>query len=136
MATPTFTITRGAAYLLEAALQRPDAFTTTSATVRAARAWDKIRKLNPCKDSTFNFEKGVLRPEGVSDADFQKTQLAFSDAFDKWQEEEITVELTEKLRVACVSGINWAVKNRDKLWPRNNNHVLSLLVAFGLEDEE
>lgn len=137
--TTTLTLTRGAVYLIEGLLQTPTPFKTTVLTHRAAKLWGKLRKLNKCEATVdgemTNLEKAYAKG-GRSDEEFARYRLARDDAYQTWSDQEITIELTKKEIDTVTTGIEWAIKNREKIWPQNNNHVAAILDVFDVTDEE
>jgi hypothetical protein len=128
-------LTKGAAYLLESIFQRHEPFTTPAATVSAAKAYGYLRKANPAK-RTFDFEKATIRAKDETDIDWTIKQDAHKTDFLAWQSEIVVLEMGDKRRDLCRTAIQWALKNRDKVLPQNNEHVLSLLTGFDITDDE
>lgn len=131
--TPPTKLSRGAWYLLEGICQNPAPFTTPALTVQAAKIWNKVHKANRAKTDEFNFEKRLLRAEGESDAAFAVKADTFTEAFEAWQASDLELVLTKRDRTALEKGIAWALKNRDKVWPQNNEHILAILTEFDIE---
>ena len=129
-------LTRGAAYLLESLFQRHEPFTTPTATVSAAKAYGYMRKVNPATHKGFSFEKTFIRTKDETDIDWAIKQDAHSSAFKEWQAETVVLEMGDKRRDLCRTALYWALKNRDKVLPQNNEHVLSLLTGFEIADDE
>jgi len=133
-ASPTITphkLTRGALYLIEGLLQKTEPFTTPVATRRAARTWLKIHKFNPAKQDDIDFEEQLIRATGDSDIQWAQRQVDRNKLWKAWQESEATINLTAKeVKLLVGTAIKWALKHRDKVWPENNLHVLSILEAF------
>lgn len=129
-------LTKGAAYLLESIFQRHEPFNTPAATVNAAKAYGYLRRSNPPTRGGFNFEKATIRSKDDSDIDWTIKQDAHSTEFKAWQAEIVTLEMGDKRRDLCRTAIQWALKNRDKVLPQNNEHVLSLLTGFEIADDE
>ncbi len=129
-------LTKGAAYLLESIFQRHEPFTTPAATVSAAKAYGYLRKVNPASKDGFSFEKSIIRSKGETDIEWATKQDAHSSSFKEWQSETVVLEMGDKRRDLCRTAINWALKNRDKVLPQNNEHVLSLLTGFEIADDE
>lgn len=130
------TLPRGAWYLLEGVCQTPAPWTTTILTTRAAKMWSKLHRVNPAKVAGCNFEKRVIKQEGESDIAYANRVDGFNDAFEVWQNEELPLDISKKERATLEKGIAWALKNRDKVWPQNNDKILAILTAFSIEDEE
>lgn len=132
----TITLTRGAAYLLEGLLQRPEPFTTPATTVNAAKLWGKLRKENKPEADGFKFEKTTVRSKDDSDIDVATRQVATNEAFAIWQDDSVTLDLSDKQRDTARTAITWGLKNRDKgTLPYNNQHLLSLLEGFALAED-
>lgn len=132
----TIDLTRGAAYLLESVFQRHEPFTTPSATVSAAKAYGYLRKMNPAAKNGFNFEKNIIRTKEETDIEWAIKQDTHSADFKAWQAETVVLEMGDKRRDLCRTALQWALKNRDKVLPQNNEHVLSLLTGFEIADDE
>jgi hypothetical protein len=131
----TVTLPRGAWYLLEGVCQNPTPWTTTVLTTRAARLWSKIHKANPAKnDDGLRFDRPMLRTEGESEFSYQTRAVSFNDAFDSWQQSGLELSISAKERSTLEKGVTWALKNRDKVWPQNNDHILAILTEFDADD--
>jgi hypothetical protein len=130
------TLPRGAWYLLEGVCQTPAPWTTTILTTRAAKLWSKLHRANPAKSGDRNFERRIIKNEGESDIAYANRVDGFNDAFEVWQNESLSLDISKKERTTLEKGIAWALKNRDKVWPANNDKILAILTAFSIEDEE
>lgn len=130
---PPTKLSRGAWYLLEGVCQNPGPFTTPVLTVQAAKVWNKLHKANRAKTVDFNFEKRLPRNDGESDSTFAARADTFTEAFEIWQASDLELVLTKRDRATLEKGIAWALKNRDKVWPQNNEHILAILTEFDIE---
>lgn len=146
----THKLTRGGLYQITQAFKRPEAFTKAGTLRRALRLAKRLRALNPTRgkvgDIEYDFSKGFARLPDETEPQWAQRQLAFNDAWEKWQAEEteITVTMREKHLVEKV--IRWALKDRTSqkaVWPNNTDHHLSILDAFpavtveeGAEEDE
>lgn len=137
--TTSYTLTRGALYLIEGLLQTPTPFNTTVLTHRASKLWSRLRRENKPKAMIegveVNLEKNFTR-DGRSEEEFAKYRLARDEAYLAWQDEQTTIDLTKKEEAVVTTGIAWAIKNRDKVWPVNNQHIAAILDAFQLTEDE
>lgn len=130
--TTTYNLTRGAAYLLEALCQLPDWQKGNRNLDRRVNAlWCKLHKHNPPRTDEFDFEKGVLKRKDEDPTEFAARGQLFKDAFQRWQDEPMTLELTKRHQDALLKGLVWGFNNRDKWAHQNNQHVASILDAFG-----
>lgn len=127
---------RGSWYLLEGVCQNPTPWTTPILTVRAAKVWSKLHKANRAKTDAHNFEKRLIRAEAESESAFSSRAEAFTEAFEDWQNAALSLVLTKHDRTTLEKGIAWALKNRDKVWPQNNEHILAILTEFEVEGAE
>ena len=136
--TPTVSLPRGSWYLLEGICQNPTPWTTTVLTMRAARLWSKLHKANPARVGEYNFEKRLPREDGESEGAFLARAEKSADAYETWQKELLPLSINAKEKTAIEKGISWALKNRDKVWPQNNDYILAILNAFdaGADDED
>lgn len=138
VATPTtaHALTRGAVYLLEGLLQLPTPWSGEKKTRHATKLWSKLRRLNPCEKDKIKFAKSTVRPEGLTDLAWQTEVIRRADLFEVWQDEAFALDLTSRESALLHTGIEWALKNRDKTWPQNNQHIESILDAFDIGDDE
>lgn len=130
-------LTRGGLYQITQAFKRPEAFPKSGTARRALRLAKRLRAENVPKgkiaDVEYDFSKPFSRLPDETDVQWSQRQLAFGDAWDKWQgeETEITLNLREKALVEKL--VRWALKDRTSakaIWPTNNDHILSVLDAF------
>lgn len=130
--TNTYRLTRGALYLLEALCQNPEPWKDSlPLTRRANTLWDKLRKLNPAKKDGHDFEKPALKRKDEDQLDFNQRAQEFQNAFSAWRDEEAELVLSKKHEDALVKGLVWGFKHREKWAHENNQHVASILAAFG-----
>jgi hypothetical protein len=136
--TPTISLPRGSWYLLEGVCQKPAPWTTTVLTTRAAKLWSKLHKANPAISGEYKFEKRIIKQEGESDSAFATRVDASGEAFDAWQRDPLSLPISAKEKATIEKGIAWALKNRDKTWPENNDLILAILTTFdaSADDEE
>ncbi len=137
VATPTtaYKLTRGAVYMLEGLLGVGVAWPGEKNTKRANKLWGKLHRLNPCEKDGIKFAKSSARPEGMTDLQWQTEVVRRNDLFDAWQDEPFALDLTQRETALLHTGIEWAIKNRDKVWPQNNQHIGAILDAFDVGDE-
>lgn len=134
--TTPYKVTRGGAYQIEGILQQTAYTTTPGLTRRAARLRRKLRNANPAKLGEVNFEEAIVRATKMSDIEWAEHQKSRNELFDKWQDEEVTLHLTKKeADFLAHKALKWAFANRDKVFTQNNDHVLSVIEAFELEDD-
>lgn len=135
--TTSFTVTRGGAYQVEGILQQTAYTTTPGLTRRAARLRRKLREMNPAKVADVDFEEGVVRSAKQTDIEWAQAQKDRNDLFEKWQKEYVVLELTQKeADFLRTKALKWAFSNRDKVFPQNNDHVLSVIEAFDPEEDD
>ncbi len=136
-AVPTipFTLTRGGWYLIEGVLQRTEYTTKPGSSGRASRLRRKLRDQNPAKSGDLEFEPQLVRKATESDIEWANRQVEHGERFQKWQDGKATIELTQKERDFLVTrALKWAFDNRDKVFQFNNDHTLSIIDAFSIED--
>lgn len=130
------TVTRGGAYLLESVVQSGRVFTDMHKSSKGSKLRRLLREQNPARTDTLDFEKGVVfdrtNPDGA------KEQVVWNEAFNKWREETVTLQLTPKQRDLAREGLKIAFKKREELGllPENNDHTESLISGFDLGDDE
>lgn len=132
--TPTtpYKLLRGGAYLIEGVLQRTEYTTTIGLTRRAARLRRKLRDQNKAVD----FEKAMVRKPTETDIEWSNRQVEHNERFTEWSEQSVILELTDKEKTFLKEkALKWAFSNRDKVFPQNNDSVLSIIEAFDLEDD-
>ncbi len=138
-------LTRGAMYLLEGLLQDSTGCTTPSKMVKWAKLWEFVRKSNRrnimIEGRPFDFEKQVVAEQGESNESFQRRVAACNEAFAVWQQELLTLEVTDKRRDIAREAIKHGIESKKLVMSRSAggdvNHTLSLLTAFGFaEDDE
>ncbi len=134
--TTPFKLTKGGAYLVEGLLQRTEYTTTVPLTRKASRLRRKIRAANPCKKDDLDFERPFIRGANQTDIEWAQTQKDRNILQDAWENEEVVLELTQKeVDFLRHKALKWAFTNRDKVFAQNNDHVLSIIEAFDLEDD-
>jgi len=134
-----YTLTRGAWYLLEGLLQTATAFPNTHLmTKRVNHLLRRLKRENKpisiIDDKTIDHSKPQVRENDISDLKWQQFAVAMGDAFSDWKEQPLTLDLKRKELAVLEIGIEWALKNRDKIWPENNEYILCILEAF--DDDE
>ncbi len=135
--TTSYELTKGGAYLIAGLLQHHTEYTTTiPLTKKAARLRRKIEQQNPCVFEDRNLEKPVIKNAAETEIEWTIRKQAHQDDFKAWQEQRVTLELTQKEKdFLCHKALKWAFGNRTKVFPENNDHVLSIIEAFDLEDD-
>lgn len=134
--TTPYTVTRGGAYQIEGILQQTAYTTTPGLSRRAARLRRKIRNANPSKVGEVDFEEAIVRSPKTTDIEWAQAQKDRNELFEKWQDEEVTLNLTKKeADFLTHKALKWAFSNRDKVFTQNNDHVLSVIEAFEPEDD-
>jgi hypothetical protein len=142
-AVPTTTptpATRGAWLKLEQLLMIGEAFPSALKAEKATKLLLYLRRQNPLKVNhpdlgDIDYETGLGRDKGESDVDFAVRGRVYLKAYKAWEDEELTVALSEKRRKIASEGLEWLFKNRTKvsaLLQQNDQHILSLIRAFHL----
>jgi len=133
---PPVSLPRGSWYMLEAVCQNPAPWTTTVLTTRAARLWSKLHKANPATTEEYKFEKRLFKSEGESDVAFAVRVEARDDAFEAWQQAPLFLTVNAKEKAVIEKGLAWALKNREKVWPQNNDLILAILTTFDVDADD
>ncbi len=137
--TPTtaYEVTRGGAYLIEGLLQHHTEYTTTiPLTKKASKLRRKLKQQNPCVLDGKDLEKTVIKNAADTDIEWTLRQDTHREDFRRWQDQKVKLELTAKEKdFLCNKALKWAFANRTKVFPENNDHVLSIIEAFDLEDD-
>lgn len=142
--TVSVSLTRGALYLLEAVLQDSTGCTTPAKMARWAKAWEFIRRSNKrdlvVEGKTVDFEKPLVPEAGESPETTSKRTTALNDAFAVWQQEIVTLEITDKRRDTAREAIKHGIEMKKLQMIRSVggdlSHTLSLLTAFGFDEDE
>lgn len=134
----TVTATRGGWYLLEGVFQKSEPFTTPDKIVAAAKFWGKLQRENEAiaPDGT-RFDKRIVRGKSMGDIEFASIAERRDEEFKAWAKETLSIGLSKKQEKLCDDAIDWALKNRDKgVLPQASEHLLSLLTAFGVGQDD
>lgn len=135
--TTKHSLTRGGLYQITQAFKRPEPFSKHGTARRALRLAKRLRAENPTKgkvlDAEYDFARAFSRLPEETDAQWASRQLAFNEAWEKWQGESVEIELSVRDKVLIEKLIKWALKDRTSqkaVWPVNNDHILSIMDAF------
>ena len=140
------TMTRGAWYTLELALQDLGPCTTPAKIAKWSRLWGYLRARNDrtitLGDARLDFEEAapggaLTRRDGESDAALVERMTALQRAIHAWNAEDLSLPLTDKQRDIARDAVRWIVANKEKstVKLRQSEHLARLMEALGLDEE-
>lgn len=132
-------LSKGTWYMAENCLQDLSGCNTTGKVHRWGRAWAHIRgnldrMVIPEGGTPVDFEKGIARGDGESDAAWQSRVLAFNLAHTAWKECTHAIELSPKHVEAIQQAVRHAVESKKLAFAASpgmvTNYSMQLVAAF------
>jgi hypothetical protein len=118
--------------------------TTPNKIVQWSKLWTKVRAANSriLKTSAapdgYDFEKGLIKKEGETDAAFAERVREHNEAFEVWSREDIVLGLNDKQRDTARDAMKWVVSHQKEARTKLGitEGIGCLLLALGIVDQD